>query len=99
MDSERIAMAVLSFALAQGLWPRVALGTILFLAIHPTVAAHLPVVITDLPVSLLSASAVVLATRALQDWAWRDLFACSIALGLALATKHSAPVFLKCDHD
>jgi hypothetical protein len=42
----------------------VALGTIVFLAIDPTIAAHLPVVMTDLPVALLSATSVVLAARA-----------------------------------
>jgi hypothetical protein len=32
---------------------------LLFLVIDPTVAAHWPVVMTDLPVALLSASAIV----------------------------------------
>jgi len=59
----------------------------------PTVAAHLPVVMTDLPVALLSATAVVLATRAFSSWSWPDLALCSAALGLALGTKHSAPSF------
>jgi hypothetical protein len=65
---------------------------VLFLAIDPTTAAHLPVVMTDLPVSLLSVTAVVLAIRAFQGWQWKDLAACAIALGLALASKHSAPI-------
>ena len=52
------------------------------------------VVMTDLPVSLLSATAVVVAVRAFQSWAWKDLVACSVVLGLGLATKHSAPIFL-----
>ncbi len=88
-----LLLVALAFAVRRTFGPGVALGTLLFLAIDPTVAAHLPVVMTDLPVSLLSATAVVLAVRAFQDWAWRDLVACSIALGLALATKHSAPIF------
>jgi hypothetical protein len=67
---------------------------LLFLAIDPTVAAHLPIVMTDLPVSLLSATALALAVRAFQDWISADLFACSVARGLSLATKHSAPIFL-----
>ena len=82
-----------AFAVHRTFGPGVALGTLLFLAIDPTVAAHLPVVMTDLPVSLLSASAVVLAASAFQSWAWKDLLICSLALGLALATKHSAPIF------
>ena len=87
-------LVALALAVRRTFGPGVALGTSLFLSIDPTVAAHLPVVMTDLPVSLLSATAVVLAARAFQDWAWRDLVACSIALGLALTTKHSAPIFL-----
>jgi Dolichyl-phosphate-mannose-protein mannosyltransferase len=88
-----LLLVALAFAVRRTFGPGVALGTLLFLAIDPTVAAHLPVVMTDLPVSLLSATAVVLAVRAFQNWAWRDLVACSIALGLALGTKHSAPIF------
>ncbi|MFY9529330.1 MAG: phospholipid carrier-dependent glycosyltransferase [Candidatus Acidiferrales bacterium] len=88
-----LLLMVLALAVRRTFGSGVALGTMLFLAIDPTVAAHLPVVMTDLPVSLLSATAVVLAVRAFQDWTWRDLVACSIALGLALATKHSAPIF------
>ena len=89
-----LLLVALAFAVRRTLGPSIALGTLLFLAIDPTVAAHLPVAMTDLPVSLLSATAVILAARAFRDWAWGDLAACSIALGLALATKHSAPIFL-----
>jgi tetratricopeptide (TPR) repeat protein len=88
-----LLLVALAFAIRRAFGPGVALGTLLFLAVDPTVAAHLPIVMTDLPVSLLSATALVLAVRAFQDWSWTDLFACSIALGLSLATKHSAPVF------
>jgi dolichyl-phosphate-mannose--protein O-mannosyl transferase len=84
----------LAFALERVFDARVALGALLFLVIDPTVAAHLPVVMTDLPVALLSATAIVLATRAFRDWIWTDLAASSAFLGLALATKHSAPVVL-----
>jgi hypothetical protein len=82
-----------AFALRRVFSPIVAIGTLLFLAIDPTVAAHLPVVMTDLPIALLSATAVLFAVRAFLDWNWSDLAACSVVLGLALATKHSAPVF------
>jgi hypothetical protein len=87
-----LLLGFLAFAVRRAFGSGVALGTTLFLAIDPTVAAHLPVVMTDLPVSLLSATAVILAIRAFQGWQWKDLAACGIALGLALATKHSAPV-------
>jgi len=89
-----LLLTLFAFAVRRVFGFGVAIGALLFLAIDPTVAAHLPVVMTDLPVSLLSATAVVLAARAFFAWAWGDLIACSIALGLALATKHSAPVFL-----
>jgi Dolichyl-phosphate-mannose-protein mannosyltransferase len=86
-------LIALAFALRRSFGPPVALGTILFLVIDPTVAAHLPVVMTDLPIALLSATAVVLAIRAFRFWTCPDLVFCSVALGLALSTKHSAPVF------
>ena len=89
-----LLLVFLAFAVRRAFGSGVALGTMLFLAIDPTVAAHLPVVMTDLPVSLLSATAVILAIRAFQGWQWKDLTACAIALGLALATKHSAPIVL-----
>ena len=89
-----LLLILLAFALRRAFGVAVAIGTLLFLAIDPTVAAHLPVVMTDLPVALLSAAAVVLATAAFRTWLWRDLVACSAVLGLDLATKHSAPVFL-----
>jgi hypothetical protein len=84
----------LALALERVFDARVALGALLFLVIDPTVAAHWPVVMTDLPVALLSATSIVLATRAFRDWIWTDLAACSAFLGLDLAAKHSAPVVL-----
>ncbi|HTT21817.1 MAG TPA: hypothetical protein VMG82_23005 [Candidatus Sulfotelmatobacter sp.] len=89
-----ILLLALAFALRRVFDAGVALSALLFLAIDPTVAAHLPVVMMDLPMALLSATAVVLAAKAFRGWAWRDIAACSAFLGLALATKHSAPVIL-----
>jgi hypothetical protein len=89
-----LLLIALAFALERVFDARVALGTLLFLVIDPTVAAHWPVVMTDLPVALLSATSIVLAARAFRDWIWTDLAACSVFLGLDLATKHSAPVML-----
>jgi hypothetical protein len=89
-----LLLVFLGFAVRRTFGPGTALGAVLFLAIDPTVAAHLPVVMMDLPVSLLSAASVVFGIRAFQDWAWKDLLLCSLALGLALAAKHSAPIFL-----
>jgi len=88
-----ILLLVFSLALRRVFGPIVALATLLFLAIDPTVAAHLPIVMTDLAVALLSATAIVLAARAFRTWRWPDLAACAIALGFTLGAKHSAPVF------
>jgi hypothetical protein len=71
-------MVAFAFALRRVFGPLVALGAVLFLAIDPTVAAHLPVVMTDLPIALLSATAVVLAGRAFRNWLWPDLVGCSV---------------------
>jgi hypothetical protein len=87
-----LLLLALAFAERRVFGEAVALGTLLFLAIDPTVAAHLPVVMTDLPVALCSAAAVVLAAHAFQTWKWRHLVACAGALGLAMAAKHSAPI-------
>ena len=88
-----LLLVLLSFAVRRAFGPGVALATLLFLAIDPTVAAHLPVVMTDLPVALLSSTTLLLAIVAFQTWAPWNLAACSAALGLSLATKHSAPIF------
>jgi hypothetical protein len=69
-----------------------AIGTIVFLAIDPTVAAHLPVVMTDLPVALLSATTVLLCFNAFRTLRPTDIVSCGVCLGLTLGTKHSAIV-------
>jgi 4-amino-4-deoxy-L-arabinose transferase-like glycosyltransferase len=89
-----LLLLALAFALRRVFGEIVALGALLFLAIDPAVAAHLPVVMMDLPVALCSAIAVALGARAFQTWRWGDLAACAGALGLALATKHSAPIVM-----
>lgn len=67
-----------------------AVGTLAFLAIEPTVDAHLPVVMTDLPLALTLMISVVTAGLLAATWQWRWAAACGIALGLALSAKHSA---------
>lgn len=88
-----LLLVILATALRQAFSSAVALGTVLFLAIDPTVAAHLPVVMTDLPLGVLSVTTVVVATVAFRTWAWRDVLWCSLMLGLTLGAKHSALVF------
>jgi hypothetical protein len=71
-----------------------ALAATAFLVIDPTIAAHLPVVMTDLPVAMLSATAVLFAAAAFRSWRAPDLILAALALGLALSAKHSAVVTL-----
>src|SRR5271170_6956244 len=89
-----LLLICLTFAIKEAFNAAVGLGALLFLVIDPTVAAHWPVVMTDLPVALCSATAILLATRGFHDWVWHDLALCSLFLGLALTAKHSAPVVL-----
>jgi tetratricopeptide (TPR) repeat protein len=88
-----LLLVTLGLASRRAFNSAIALGSVLFLAIDPTVAAHLPVVMTDLPVALLSATAIVLAIRVFREWHWTDVVLCSLALGLAIGAKHSGIVF------
>jgi hypothetical protein len=67
----------------------VALGALVFALIDPTVAAHWPVVMTDLPVAILSVTSVLLRIHLLPEWKKVDLCLLAIALGLMLSAKHS----------
>lgn len=67
-----------------------AVGTLAFLAIEPTVGAHLPVVMTDLPLALTLMISVVAAGLLATTWQWRWVAVCGVAIGLALGAKHSA---------
>ncbi len=67
----------------------VALGALLFVLIDPTVAAHWPVVMTDLPVGLLSVTCVLVCLQALRNCTWVNVGLMSIVLGLTLSVKHS----------
>ncbi|HJQ37644.1 MAG TPA: hypothetical protein VKB93_10945 [Thermoanaerobaculia bacterium] len=85
-----LAFAAFAFAARRVAGAPVALGALLFLAIDPTVAAHMPVVMTDLPVAILSAIAILTAIAAFRTWRGIDVIVASLALGLALGTKHNA---------
>jgi hypothetical protein len=89
---------LLMFLFALAVWrvlgPVFAAGATLILAIDPTVAAHMPVVMTDLPIALTSGIAIVLAARAFRTWNWFDLLLTGLATGLALSAKHSGIVTL-----
>jgi len=68
-------------------WALVALA---FLAIDPTVAAHLPVVMTDLPVALALGIAALGLGLMLAEWKWVWALPAGLGMGLALGAKHSA---------
>jgi hypothetical protein len=85
-----VILLALGWALRRQVGSGIALVTIALLLIDPTIAAHLPVVLTDLPLTLLGALAVLLAIPAFRTWRPVDLALASGALGLALVSKHSA---------
>ncbi len=97
----RLAMFVLNgilllgFALAvwrafgNQIGPLMAVGALAYLVIDPTIAAHLPVVLTDLPVALLGATAVLLAWRAFRWGRIVDVVLAGLTLGLTLGAKHT----------
>lgn len=94
----RIAMwtlhAFLLLALGLLLWRAVglawAVGSLAFLAIEPTVAAHMPVVMTDLPLALTLMIASVAGGLLAATWRWPWVIGTGLAMGLALVAKHSA---------
>ncbi len=87
-----LLMAAFAAAVWRVLGPLMAVGVTAFLAIDPTVAAHLPVVMTDLPVALLAGTSVLLSVHAFRTWKPLDLVLASAALGLTLSAKHSAVI-------
>ena len=88
------ALLLLGLALATwrllGQWIAVAMTG--YLVIDPTVAAHFPIAMTDLPLAFLSTTALVTAVTAFRSWSTRDAAIAAVALGCAFATKHSAVV-------
>lgn len=89
-------LLLLFFAIAawRVLGPVVSVAATAFLAIDPTVAAHLPVVMTDLPVALTSGTAILFAAAAFRSWKPLDLVLAALSLGLALGAKQSAVITL-----
>lgn len=82
------------FALGILLWRAFGLPwaatTLAFLAVDPTVAAHLPVVMTDLPVAIALSLTALAVGLLLERWQWRWVLAAGCGAGLALGAKHSA---------
>lgn len=78
---------------AEAGWVVAALA-LMFLLFDPTVAAHLPVVMTDLPLAVLGGISMVLVARLIRLWSWTAAVQLGVALGLTLAAKHSALILL-----
>lgn len=85
-----VLLVLLGLVLWQAFGLAWAAGTLAFLAIEPTVGAHLPVVMTDLPLALCFGLAAVCAGLLASQWRWRWVVSCGVAVGLALGSKHSA---------
>jgi hypothetical protein len=89
-----LLLAALALVLRRVFGFGIAGAALLLLALDPTVSAHMPVVMTDLPMALLGTISLCLAILALRDRLWRDWILLGIATGLLLATKHSAPLIV-----
>jgi hypothetical protein len=96
----RVAMIALNVLLLVGVTlsvrrvfgAAVGLVTLAVLVLDPSIVAHLPVVLTDLPLALLSSIVFLQAVVALRTFRAADLALVSLALGLTLAAKHSGLV-------
>lgn len=94
----RIAMwaghALLLLALGALCWRAFglpwAVAMLAFLAIDPTIGAHLPVVMMDLALGLTLFMAALSAGLLFSTWQWRWAAALGLSVGLALGSKHSA---------
>ena len=64
--------------------------------IDPTIAAHMPVVVTDLPVALLATTAVLWSYAALSSARIDNILAAGFSLALTLMAKYSGLVVLAC---
>jgi hypothetical protein len=67
-----------------------AAGTLGFLAIEPSIGAHLPVVMMDLALGLTLPITALCAGLLFATWRWRWAAALGVALALCLGAKHSA---------
>ncbi len=86
--------ALLLLVLGLLLWRAAGLawaaGALAYLALEPTVGAHFPVAMTDLPLALCLGITVTAAALAISTWRWRWMIVFGVTIGLALGSKHSA---------
>ena len=87
-----LLLAFLAAAVVRTMGPAVGVAAMAVLAIDPTIAAHMPVVMTDLSVALLATTAVLFAVAAFRSGSWIDTALATIALGLTLGAKHSGVI-------
>src|SRR5271170_307602 len=87
-----ILFVILALLLRRLFNPAIALVTLGILLLDPTIAAHMPVVMTDLPLALLGIISVAIAVLLLRDGRWSDALWLGLSCGLLLTTKHSAPL-------
>jgi hypothetical protein len=85
---------VFAAALAAEAGAAVTSLALVFLLVDPTVAAHLPVVMTDLPLAVLGGISMVLVARLIRLWTWPAALLLGLFLGLTLSAKHSALILL-----
>jgi 4-amino-4-deoxy-L-arabinose transferase-like glycosyltransferase len=85
-------LLLLAWMLRRVFGTAVALATMLLLALDPTVSAHFPVVMTDLPMALLGTICCCAAILCVRDGGWRNWLLFGGMAGLLLASKHSAPL-------
>ena len=67
--------------------------------IDPTIAAHIPVVVSDLPVALLATTAVLWSYAALSSARIDNILAAGFSLGLTLMAKPSVLGRISMCHD
>lgn len=91
---QTLLLGVLTVLLRRVFSPGIAIGTLLLLALDPTVSAHMPVVMTDLPMALLGTVCCCLAVLAVRCRRWLDWTLFGVATGLLMGTKHSAPLIV-----
>ncbi|MEK6397903.1 MAG: glycosyltransferase family 39 protein, partial [Terriglobus sp.] len=89
-----LLLAILTLLLRRVFSPAIALGTLLLLALDPTISAHMPVVMTDLGTALIGTICCCLAVLALRCRRWLDWLLFGLGIGLLLGTKHSAPIIV-----
>ncbi|MBA2431012.1 MAG: phospholipid carrier-dependent glycosyltransferase [Chthoniobacterales bacterium] len=86
--------AVLLFTLGLLIWRAAGLawaaGVLAYVALEPTLMAHAPVAMTDLPLALSLGIAAAAAALAFTAWRWRWIGLFGLSIGLALGSKHSA---------